>query len=394
MAEPCNVAFGRYLKTLRERRGLSLEQVESLSNTFPEPIGKTYLSRCENGKQKVAFSKMIPLSRIYEVDPEVLVERMELDLELDRIGGPDTEGLSFEELDRRGKAASARGHYWETYGFLRDALKNARRSPLVEGMSSADEQFVCATISYAIIASRLGAQQLSHHELTYARTSNALGETHLVSLLILLSERHRELREEQRALQLAGEAVALAEKTDSIRSQAFANSSLAHQHYQSGNFDEAVEVFKASFSLFKRAGIFDECARVLLNLAQLYFDRDHLNSAKRALAAAERLAVKHNFDRSRALARILRGEIAEKEGEATRAVDYWRESIQIAKELGDRVTRFKAEFQLYRHSLSSGDTSTAAALGRLMTKRAVGIPHDLFELVEFKKLITTQESAS
>ena len=96
MAESCTVAFGRYLRTLRERRNLSLNDVMSLSRAFPEPVDKGDLSRCENGRSRVAFSKLIALSRIYEVPAEVLVERMELDMELDRVGGPSTEGLGFE----------------------------------------------------------------------------------------------------------------------------------------------------------------------------------------------------------------------------------------------------------------------------------------------------------
>ena len=86
MAETCDKAFGRYLRTLRERRGLTLDAVVSLSQTFPDIIHKGYLSRCENGFQKPAFSKIIALSRIYEVPADVLVERMELDMELDRVG--------------------------------------------------------------------------------------------------------------------------------------------------------------------------------------------------------------------------------------------------------------------------------------------------------------------
>ena len=57
MAVSCHVAFGHYLRTLRERRGLALEDVWTLSQTFPESLNKGYLSRCENGKQKLALPK-------------------------------------------------------------------------------------------------------------------------------------------------------------------------------------------------------------------------------------------------------------------------------------------------------------------------------------------------
>ncbi|MBT8470525.1 MAG: helix-turn-helix domain-containing protein, partial [Deltaproteobacteria bacterium] len=101
MAEPGNIAFGRYLRALRERRALSLLEVASLSQAFAETLNKGYLSRVENGRQRLAFAKLIPLGRIYKVAADVLLERLELDLELERVGAPDTEGLDLEELRRR-----------------------------------------------------------------------------------------------------------------------------------------------------------------------------------------------------------------------------------------------------------------------------------------------------
>jgi transcriptional regulator with XRE-family HTH domain len=131
VAESCDKAFGRYLRTLRERRRLTLDDVSSLSHTFPESISKGYLSRCENGHQKPAFSKVIALSRIYEVPADVLVERMELDLELDRVGGPDTEGLSFDELIDRGRATRTS----ETLRYWRPPPLSARLSKIFSSRS-------------------------------------------------------------------------------------------------------------------------------------------------------------------------------------------------------------------------------------------------------------------
>ena len=77
MAESWTIAFGRYLRTLRDRRGLSLDQVEGLSEAFPDPIRKAYRSRCENGHQSPAFSKVVALCRIYEVPAEVQTKARE-----------------------------------------------------------------------------------------------------------------------------------------------------------------------------------------------------------------------------------------------------------------------------------------------------------------------------
>ena len=57
MAESCAVAFGRYLRMLRERRGLSLDEVAAMSRSLADPVDKSYLSRCENGRYGIGFSK-------------------------------------------------------------------------------------------------------------------------------------------------------------------------------------------------------------------------------------------------------------------------------------------------------------------------------------------------
>ena len=96
------------------------------SQSFAEILMKGYMSRVENGHQKLAFPKMIPLSRILEVPAEVLVERMELDLELDKFGSPQTESMTCAELLREGDEAVRQGHRWTCYGFYRDAAHCAR----------------------------------------------------------------------------------------------------------------------------------------------------------------------------------------------------------------------------------------------------------------------------
>ena len=93
MAETWCKAFGRYLRTLRQRRGLSLREVCSLSQAFAERVDKGYLSRCENGFQGPAFSKIIPLSRIYGVL---------LDLS-DEVAEPDGHEPTVDVLDGTGR---------------------------------------------------------------------------------------------------------------------------------------------------------------------------------------------------------------------------------------------------------------------------------------------------
>ena len=175
MAESSTRAFGRYLKTLRERRGLSLDDVTSLSQTFPEKINKGYLSRCENGHQKLAFAKVIALSRIFEVPADVLVERMELDLELDRVGGPETGKMTYAELTDAGKKALQEGFFFKAYGYLRDAVLRAGVDPVKTAFRDADEQSVIAQMSCGTAALALGRHRFALHEFLHLESTGKFG---------------------------------------------------------------------------------------------------------------------------------------------------------------------------------------------------------------------------
>jgi tetratricopeptide (TPR) repeat protein len=386
MAESCTVAFGRYLRTLRERRKLSLDDVLSLSRAFPEPVGKGYLSRCENGHARVAFSKLIALSRIYEVPAEVLVERMELDMELDRVGGPSTEGLGFAELTERGVAASYRGEVWGAYAFMRDALTRSASDVVLTRYSCREEQQLRAIVNLTIATASHGRNRLALFELEHVKAANGMRGEHLVALLELLSQRHRALGNTHKASEFVDQSVAYADAIGSDLCRAHAYGNKAVFVYHKGELEAAIQLWQLAFSLFSKLNLHGEAARTLVNLAQAYFDQQRLRTAKRALAAAERLGLKHHAHRSRMLTRILLGEIALKEGREETAVGLWREAIRMAKATNDHVSRFKAEFQLYKHAVESGDSNTAASLSRLLTRRSNWIPRNVEELGEFKAL--------
>ena len=55
----------------------------TLTKSYPEPVGKGYLSRVERGLARVGFSKMVALSRAYDVSLDALGEKLSLDLEVE-----------------------------------------------------------------------------------------------------------------------------------------------------------------------------------------------------------------------------------------------------------------------------------------------------------------------
>ncbi len=73
-------SYGTFLRTLRESRRLSLEDVERATRDDPEPVGKSLLSRLENGRARLTLPKLVSLARVYRVRVGALAERLELDL--------------------------------------------------------------------------------------------------------------------------------------------------------------------------------------------------------------------------------------------------------------------------------------------------------------------------
>ncbi len=144
MAVSAAKAFGLYLRTLRNRAGLSLQEVEDLARNTPGPISKNYLSRCENGQLGLALAKMTVLCKIYGIPSDVVLERMELDLELEQLGGPDTEKMSYEQLIDLGVKSIEQGDYWPGYACYREAIPLARRGNLSTSYKDPEEQALIA----------------------------------------------------------------------------------------------------------------------------------------------------------------------------------------------------------------------------------------------------------
>jgi tetratricopeptide (TPR) repeat protein len=386
MAESCAVAFGRYLRMLRERRGLSLDDVATMSRSLADPVDKSYLSRCENGHYGIGFSKAITLSRIYGVPTEVLAERLELDTELDRIGGPDTAGLSHAELQKRGVAAIGRGLGWDAYSYFRDAVHLARNAALSPSYRDATEQHLITCMNVSTAAAVLGRSRFSLHELEHIRGVDHLGPKLQTMLLDLLSWRYRVVGETGKARALADEAIAKADEEGSPASRGYAYANRARLAYEERDLRESISLYQVAYKAHRQAGQSNECARALLNVANAYNVMGNRKPARRALAAAEILAESLGEVRIRGLIRVLLGEIEDAEGRSEEAAMHWREAVDLAKQARDKILHFKGAFFLYQQALRLDQQLTATALGRRLLKLSAWVPSDVEELSRFKEL--------
>lgn len=390
MAESCAIAFGRYLRMLRERKGLSLEDVASLSKTFVDPLHKSYLSRAENGKHRLALSKLAPVSRIYEVPPDVILERLELDMELEKLGGPETAGLTYGELSESAQTAFERGLRWESYAYFRDAVFVASNSPLFGRMRDHREQVLCAGMNFGASAMNLGRFRLAIHELTIVQSIDGLSDKYLPILLQRLSRAYFLTNELDKAREYADRAIEMGLSSGTSDYLGYFYSNRAVIAEKDGEVDRAIALQQDAFEAFRTSAQDAESARALLNLANYYLTAGRVRSARRALVSAERFASALSQDRVRALVRVILGKIEASEGASREAMSHWREASNIAKRLNDRSLRFKAELLLYKQALALGETLAARAMERRLLKIAAWLTADEDEVREFRTIIAAQ----
>lgn len=393
MAEQWTKAFGRYLRTLRERRQLSLQDVCSLSQPFADTLNKGYLSRCENGHQRLAFSKVIALSRIYDVPADVLLERMELDMELERVGAPATEAMSFIELTDAGIEAAARGHKWEYYAFMRDALPLSVRDPLRDRYRDFADQIGNAHMNCASAAKTLGKTRYALHELHHLESAAMLSPKFAPLLLDRISICYRSRGEFALAEKYIESAIAKAEATLNKDALGCLYGSRANLAVAQSNLQLATNFYQKAFGMLKETGRRAECARTLNNLAWCYLDMKRYQAARRAGLAAERLTRSLSMERPFALSQLLLGEIDELCNRHELATQRWREAVEIARQLGDKELRFKVEFLLFRQALNNGDLPAARALERRLRRLQLWVPKDTPEVAAFNSLSTRPAEA-
>lgn len=394
MAEKCTVAFGRYLRMLRERRGLSLDEVASMSRSLADPVHKGYLSRCENGRHGVGFSKVVTLARVYNVPFEVLAERMELDTELDRLGGIATDGMSYAEMQKKAHGLLNRGHFWDAYALLRDSLPMAASAPVSRSFVDSREQLACACMNLSTAAGRLERSHFALHELEFVHASGHVTERHLPALLDLLSWRCRVIGDIARAKRFATDALARAEAGGTSAYLGFCLANRARLAIEEEQFREAIAFYQRADKAFNDAQLNDERARTLLNIAGAYLSLGQFGSARRTGLAAERLAASIQQVRVQTLVRLLLGTVEDQEGKSKRAIECWHEAVELARSARDKVLLFKALHSIYRHYVERGQETLATPLRGRIRRLAAWLPPDFVEADEFRLRPSSRERAA
>jgi tetratricopeptide (TPR) repeat protein len=388
MADRMLIAFGKYLRLVRGRRNLSLSDVVTLTKSYPEPVGKGYLSRVERGLARIGFSKMVALSRAYEISLDAFGEKLSLDLEVDELKNPPiTSGKTFGELTDAGIRFSQRGLKWHFYAVIRDALPRASLDLLHGDNRTPREQTIKATLSHGVAARATGHYALALAEFDFVREHlDALNDEAMPIVFQQSAVAKHHLGAIEEAKILAERAIELAKQAPQQKHVGDALETRAYFANKATDYSAAITSYQETFAAYKSVNSQIDCARTLNNLAQSYFNVRRFKAARRALGAADRLATELGADALRSRSRILLGEIEALEGHSKKASTLWHDAIEIARRTHDTVVHFKAGFQLFKLSIGQGNLTAANALGRRLNRMTPWISRSEPEVVEFLRL--------
>ncbi len=390
MAEGSAIAFGKYLRTLRERRGYSLGRVCELTKPTPEPLDKGTLSRLEHGQQTPSIYRLGPLSRIYGISADALLERMELDREVDRLEGPETGGRSYEELYRLAAESMARGsRKWQTYAYFRDALPVAPK----------DKQAVAAINLVTAIRS-LGKNVLALHELHEIELSGDLSDGQRAMLHERLSTCCRCVGDMKGAEQYAESAVAKALKLGDPRTLAWAYAARGNVAAELERWRETYDDFMKALAAYRdgqerQSQLLPQPAfetNGLLVLAEASFRLGEIPRAQKLAASAQKLSEQHDIAHGRAYSELVLGYIDEESGKPEQALARWRKAAALAAKLDYPRIVFTAEVETFRQALEMGNHARAKASRRRLERLAPWIARHIPAARQFRRLIDGGDS--
>jgi tetratricopeptide (TPR) repeat protein len=386
LANSARIAFGRYMRILRQHKGLSIQEVCRVLLNASDGTDAGSLSRLERGQQQLAAGKLAALCRVYEVSPEVPLERLDLDHAVDLHVDLDTDGKSTEELLAVGREALERAERWQAYACFRDAL-------LVDGPDDHALRFNLATTARA-----LGRFRFALHEFKVLEEDCRDGPLH-PAVLERMASTLRSIGDLDSAERLAWASAEAARSRGDSRILGYAFASLANVNLaRLGDPELTVDYLNMAHRAGRESGEGDGALKPNANfeittlhaLAESYLEMGREESARRAATAALKLSEQHGFSVGRGYAQLYLGQVDESCGRRERAEERWREAMAIAESAENKRLRFCAMFYLYRQALRGGEITRSKALGRGLQRLAPWVPENLPLLAEFRSLAAGQ----
>ena len=311
--------LGFYLKNLRKMHRFSLENIERTSALHGHKISVSHLSKIESGRAFPSIPILLLLSKIYDVKPKVLIEKLELDNATPSEGSANVyDELKFSKFphldpERIKKGLSLVRPSAKLFHFngRKDAHLNLlhaviflRKTGKLDTAKEAAEQLIQMTTKYKERHSR------GYFELAF-------------------------IYKMQNKFPLALTAISEAERMSRSAKESWLIPFILHLKgnilYYLERYKEALSAYKSTVKAFQKKNYEIDLCRLLICIGSAY---DHLkifNTARSYYEKALVIAKKQNYLRSIALAYSNIGQSFYDENKFHVAISFLNESNKIAE---------------------------------------------------------------
>ena len=337
-------------RLLRERRrelGLTLREVQKLTQESGKPIPHSTLARIESGRLDPGVRRLQQLLRLYRLPAQAAGDL----LDLESIAG----AVPFErdpmklrtlaiEAWRAGRVPEAMACF---FAFRERAAKEAVPAAVRHE----------AVLSFAVAAANLGKHRIARHVLEELLLEKPEVPV-LFLMLIQLAESWRALGSTEAALAFAERAGAHVGPKDHLR-----RARSEHEHamilMDLRDFDAAARHLDRALAAAKRAKSPRDESLLRLAFAHLHHDAGRGKEAVAAARRAEAFALRHGFARTGVFARLeaARALLLERDVAGSRAL--LRAVLADSLTSDDNVIRFYTHYYLWKAELAGGEPARA-----------------------------------
>jgi tetratricopeptide (TPR) repeat protein len=380
-----SVAFGGYLKKLRETRRLSLDAVEELSAAFPEKVTKSHLSRIENGLALPTFPRLMAMSHIYGVRIASLAERYEI--ELRRSMRPaELDGKSDESVLHEFEGLFYSGDFNEAL-ILVWALADRVR---VRG----DEDLILdLRLKIIVCLMKLGRYEFAKSQCEEILSRPAIAESTRLRTLQLFATACARLQLHQVALLALDECERGAHHVGgSGRFRADILMLRGNLYQQTARPEESLALYAKALDIYTELGVTYDVLTVRLNIAVAEIECGRLDSARGMLEGLLLVLEAEQHERLRALALSHLAVIHFKNGKLDNAERFAIKANSIARPREYNTIVFMNCFYLWKIAKAKDDAGAARLNERSLRSYLARVEESLPELEEFRRITAGDQS--
>jgi len=378
-----NRHFGRYLRRIRRDRKLSLDAVEEMTLSFPEPLTKSHLSRIENGRAVPTFPRLFALCQIYGVPIASMAERFETDLRRDGESS-SVDGLTDNEIFERLIELRNTGRYDLAVGTTTSMMERVR-----ENDPGFAEEFSRRIAEWHVNC----LVHLGRFETAKIQCEDLLGvfpadtEHHLNILLSFIRCSYRLKRYAVTMMGLDRIDTILSESEWKPRTLGVVETVRGPALFTMGAYDRARRSFENTIRIFVELQDEFETCRARINLGLTLAELGKYGAAARHLTASIETAVTLGYERLQALGLSHMSMVSYRQGELDAAEKYACRSNTIARPRDFVSLVFRNSFYLWRCAGQKQDSAAAAlnekTLKALMNRMRESPP----EAEEYRRLV-------